>query len=431
LSQALALHPLEIEAALAALEIQGVVLRGRFTGGEELEWCDRRLLARMHRLTLEGLRRQIEAVSPEQFLRFLVRHQHAHPSTRLRGEAGLLALLDQLEGFEAPAGHWEKYLLPSRLESYSSEWLDGITFSGEAAWGRLRPLPTTRPDRRTKDSHARPIKALTRATPISLMRRDDVSWLLPLVEEHIDIAASSLLGSNARAAHAAFLGHGALFPAQLGSLLQLAPAQVEDVLGELAAAGLVTSDGYPALRTLLGVKARENRHATWRTGSTTRQATGRWTLLRPTLTPAVPEDDRTENWCRLLLRRYGLMFRDLLANESAAPSWGDLVRVYRRLESRGDVRGGRFVAGVAGEQYALPEAVSFLRLAADDPNEKPLILPATDPLNLTGRICPAPRVAALPGQSIVLLRGDVRAHELVLATEGNAGPCRSQPVPVT
>jgi ATP-dependent Lhr-like helicase len=425
LARALGLEPSEVDVALAALELQGVVLRGRFTGGDELEWCDRRLLARIHRLTLEGLRRQIAAVRPEQFVRFLVRHQHAHPSTRLRGQPGLLALIEQLEGFEAPAGHWERYLLPGRMESYSPGWLDGLTFFGQAAWGRVRPLPATQPgkDLIASPGNGRPMKALTRSTPISLMLREDVSWLLPLVEGPIDLAASGPLGSNAREAYEMFLRHGALFPAQLGTLLQLVPAQVDDVLGELAAAGLVTSDGYAALRTLLGGRDRRVGPPPWRARPTTALPTGRWTLLRSALTPTVPATERTEHWCRLLLRRYGVMFRDLLANESAAPPWGELVRSYRRLEARGDIRGGRFVAGVGGEQYALPEAVSLLRSAADADDEKPLVLPATDPLNFTGRIGAGPRVPALPGQLIVVARGEVKGYEPVL---GRLGPPRRE-----
>ncbi len=217
---------------------------------------------------------------------------------------------------------------------------------------------------------------------------------LPPIEEPADAAASFPLGSNARAAYEAFLRHGALFPAQLGSLLQLVPAQVDDVLGELAAAGLVTSDGYPALRALLGGKVRKARHTPRRRRSAPAHPTGRWTLLRSALTPAAPAAERAEHWCRLLLRRYGVMFRDLLAIESAAPPWWELVRAYRRLEARGEIRGGRFVAGVAGEQYALPEVIPLLRSAAEEPDEKPLILPATDPLNVTGRITPGPRVPA-------------------------------------
>jgi len=220
----------------------------------------------------------------------------------------------------------------------------------------------------------------------------------------------SNLGSNARAAYEVFLRHGALFPNQLGSLLQLVPSQVDDVLGELAAAGLVTSDGYPALRTILGVKARRHR----RMGSIIAggRPSGRWTLLRSELTPIASAEDRVEPWCRLLLRRYGVMFRDLLANESAAPPWHALVRVYRKLEARGEVRGGRFVAGVAGEQYAMAETIPALRSASAESDAASYILPATDPMNLTGRIGSRDRIPAVPGNVIKLVAGEyVPAHQ--------------------
>jgi ATP-dependent Lhr-like helicase len=281
LAHSLGLHPSDVEAALAALENQGAVLRGRFTGEDELEWCDRRLLARIHRLTLEGLRRQIAPVPPAQFVQFLVRQQHAWPHTRLHGQAGLLGLIEQLEGFAAPAGHWEKYLLPARLESYSPGWLDGLTFFGQAAWGRLRPASSPNAGQGTNGmvGKGRPLKALTRSTPITLMIRDHVSWLLPPEGENADIAAGFPPGGNACAAYEAFLRHGALFPGQLGALLQLLPSQVEDVLGELASAGLVTSDGYPALRTLLSATGRKLRRRA-RHSTPSRLAAGR-SCVRP------------------------------------------------------------------------------------------------------------------------------------------------------
>jgi len=462
---------LDVEAALAALELQGVVLRGRFTGKADLEWCDRRLLARIHRLTLEGLRQQIAAVSPEQFVRFLVRHQRAAAHFKMNGQTGLLALIEQLEGFEAPAGHWEKHLLPARLETYNPEWLDALTFFGQVVWGRVRPQSSLNGVMGTDRANGkgRPIKAFTRSTPITLMLRDHVPWLLPPVDSSADSSVSvrglllqsprralndkstgesareslnfaiPISDGNARAALEALLAHGALFPAQLGSLLQLMPSQVEDALGELAAAGLVTSDGYPALRRLIGgqkwtienrrsgfgrpgmAKVSQHRSSIIHLQSSIldphyrpvdrSHPAGRWTLLRSGLASAIEVDERTENWCRLLLRRYGVMFRDLLANESAAPSWQALVRTYRRLEARGEIRGGRFVAGVAGEQYALPEVIPILRSVPDDPSEEPVVLPATDPLNFTGRFSSGPRVPAQPGYSIVIGNGLVQATE--------------------
>ena len=420
LARDLGLTQPDVEIALAALETQGSVLRGRFSepgsitpngaDAPELEWCDRRLLARIHRLTLEGLRRQLAAVSPEQYIRFLMHYQHLRPRVDVGGAAVLRPLIEQLEGFEAPAGHWESRLLPARMESYNSSWLDTLTFSGEVSWGRLRPhrAPNANKNGNGVVISGRPIKSLTRSTPITLMLREHLSWLLPRAEETAEATARLSTGGNARAAYEAFLSHGALFPAEIGALLQLVPAQVEDALGELAAAGLVTSDGYPALRNLLGVKKPGAGRRELRSARSRAHSAGRWTLLRSAFGPALAAEDRAEQWCRLLLRRYGVMFRDLLANEAAAPSWYELVKVYRRLESRGEIRGGRFVTKVAGEQFALPEVIPLLRSAANEPDEMPLVLSATDPLNLTGRVTSGSRVPALPGHSIIVLGGEVR-----------------------
>jgi ATP-dependent Lhr-like helicase len=241
------------------------------------------------------------------------------------------------------------------------------------------------------------------------MWRDHLPWLLPPEPEGANAVLESVLGSNALAAYEAFLRHGALFPAQIGSLLQLVAAQVQEVLGELAAAGLVTSDGFPALRTLIGSKSGGKRMAARRKSSMAASHAGRWTLLRSALTPPVAAPERTEQWCRLLLRRYGVMFRDLLGNESAAPPWHELVRTYRRLEARGEIRGGRFVANVSGEQYALPEVIGMLR-AGEDALDVPVILPATDPLNLTGCLGTSPRVPAAPGHSVMIVQGQVSEY---------------------
>jgi ATP-dependent Lhr-like helicase len=267
------------------------------------------------------------------------------------------------------------------------------------------------------------MKALTRSTPITLMLREHVPWLLPPTQDNPEVPLDAALGSNARAAHEALVRHGALFPNQIGALLQLVPEQVEDVLGELAAAGVVTSDGFPALRTLIGSTSGLKKRANSRRRASSRASLclpvpsdGRWTLLRPALMPQVDVEARTEHWCRLLLRRYGVTFRDVLANESAAPSWQELVRTYRRMEARGEIRGGRFVANVSGEQYALPEVIAMLRSAIDD-SEEPVILPATDPLNLTSRIGTSPRVPASPGYSVTIVRGQIKECDAVIKQE--------------
>ena len=294
--------------------------------------------------------------------------------------------------------------MPTRLESYDPSWLDALTFMGQAGWGRLRPTAWMQ---QAGETNGRPMKALTRSTPITLMLRDHSSWLLPSPEQLPENSVLDHLGSNARAAHEAFTRHGALFPSQIGTLLDLVPSQVDDVLGELAAAGLVTSDGYPALRTLLGLRTQATRHRMRRQTHQTSPPAGRWTLLRSPLLSQVEDEKRIENWCRLLLRRYGVMFRELIANDSAAPRWGELVRVYRRLEARGEIRYGRFVDGVAGEQFALPETIPLLR--ADGESSADLVeLPATDPINLTGRIMTGSRVPALPGHSIAIVNGAFR-----------------------
>lgn len=413
----------DVEAALAGLETQGAVLRGRFTRTADEEWCDRRLLARIHRLTLDGLRQQIAPVAPEQFVQMLVEHQNLAIGSKLDGQAGLLALIEQLEGFEAPAGHWERYLLPSRLASFDSGWLDNLTFSGRVGWGRIRvpsPPSAEKPARR-----GRPMKPLRRSTPITLMLQEHATWLLPEVDPTDEILAGSGLGAHARDAFDALLRHGAVFPAQLGSLLELLPSQVEDALGELAAAGLVTSDGYASLRTLIASSSkRMGRHRRLRKPNRSHPP-GRWTLLRSPLARPASSETRLENWCRLLLRRYGVVFRDLLAGEPAAPAWHQLVRTYRRLEARGEVRGGRFVRGVSGEQFALAEVIPVLR-AANDRQQAPLILPATDPLNVSGRVTQSERVPAGPGHWIQVVVGEISRHD---RTQRTAVTHLAQPVP--
>jgi ATP-dependent Lhr-like helicase len=407
LTRLLGLEGSDVEISLIHLENQGSVLRGKFTGAADLEWCDRRLLARIHRFTLEGLRRQIAPVSPEQYIQFLLRHQHVHSATRLREQLGLLALVEQFEGFEAPAGHWEKHLFAARMDAYNASWLDNVTFHGQVVWGRLRPVVAGGANALT---NGRPMKSLTRSTPITLMLRDHLPWLLPPMPDAQQVPVDAALGSNAQAAYEAFTRHGALFPSQIGALLQLVPTQVADVIGELAAAGLITSDGFPALRAMIG--GRNSRRSRAAAGLPD-PSNGRWTLLRSALLPQVHADERTEHWCRLLLRRYGVMFRDMLANEVAAPPWSELVRTYRRVEARGEIRGGRFVAGVSGEQYALPDVITRLRSAGEDSDEA-VTLAATDPLNLSGRIGSTSRVAASPGYSIEISGGHVAAVDEIL-----------------
>jgi ATP-dependent Lhr-like helicase len=399
LARGLGLAPSAVAIALAALEGEGFVIQGRFTSaahaGGSLEWCERRLLARIHRLTLAGARRRVEAVSAETYWRFLSEHQRALPGARRDGRLGLHEAVGQLQGFEMAASAWESDVLPGRVEKYQPEWLDTLSFSGELTWGRLRP------PKRAEDA-AR--SSLTRVAPIALAFRDDVAWMLP--PERLDTAAALAAASpDARRIHAALKEQGALFFEDMAEVAGLLPAQVKDALGELAALGAVTSDGFAALRSLaLSKPAPARRRSRW--GASRPRAYGgrggRWTVFPGRVAPAAP-NERLERWAEQLLRRYGVVFRDLLEREAAAPSWWELVPTLRRLEARGETRGGRFVAGVAGEQYALPEAVEALRRARADDDW--LVVSASDPLNLEGLINDRPRVPALRGNRLLYRSG--------------------------
>jgi len=356
---------------LLALEQQGRVLRGRFTPGTlQLEWCDRRLLARIHRYTINRLRAEIEPVSAADYLRFLVHWQHAAGEDQVRGAEGLASVIEQLEGFELAAAAWENDVLPARVADYDGEQLDRLCMSGRVAWGRLTPGT----------------RAPLRTSPIALLRREHAgAW---------KAAADPALAysSEASAVRAALERQGASFFHEIAKGTKLLPAFVERALAELAGAGAVTADSFAGLRALLAPP--EKRKALV-------EAAGRWALLSP------EKPDDVEAVARTLLRRYGIVFRSLLQRESTLPPWRELVRVYRRLEARGEIRGGRFVAGFGGEQFAAADAVG--RLRAVRKREKPgelVVLSAADPLNLVGILTPHSRVAA-SWRSRVLLRDGV------------------------
>jgi ATP-dependent Lhr-like helicase len=388
----------EAQWALVHLENEGFVLRGRFTPQpDDMEWCERRLLARIHRRTLEGLRRQVQPVEAAVFLRFLLAHHGIGQSTRLPVRNALQGAVGLLEGFDAPAGAWEHDLLPARVPEYDPERLDELFTGGEVIWGRLQP------PRLTDDNRGR---VLTRIAPISLSRRADLAWLLP-AERNISPGYARW---DAQAVYEALATHGALFFDDLLAATKLLPAQVEDALRELAALGLVTSDGFSAVRSTIVKHAhmpgRSARRATKRRRRRDAYArSGRWSKFPP-FVQSVTEEERAERWAWLLLNRYGVIFRDLLARESLAPPWSDLVRVYRRLEMRGEIRGGRFVAGVAGEQFALSEAVERLRQLREEPAEQSWqVISAADPLNLVGIITRDPRVPATRANRVLFVSG--------------------------
>jgi ATP-dependent Lhr-like helicase len=382
------------QIALEQLELSGFVLRGHFTpGAAELEWCERRLLARIHRQTLDRLRRQIEPVDATVFTRFLLEY-HGIACENPSAECGLKVIIGRLEGFEAPLGAWEHDLLPARL-TYDPPELDRLFTNGDVLWGRLDP-PQMNDDSRGK--------LLTRVTPISLVQRSDLSWLLP-PKRDVSIGAARW---DAQTVYEALKSHGALFFSDLLSLTNLMPSQLDDALRELAALGMVTADGFAAIRAVSGKSkdavGRRIRKVRSRRSGVYSHA-GRWSLFPP-FVQSIEDEARTEKWAWLLLKRYGVMFRDLVGRESLAPSWGELARVYRRLEMRGEIRGGRFVAGVGGEQFALPEAIERLRKLRDEPQEESwAVVSAVDPLNVVGVLTKDARVPALRGNRIVFCNG--------------------------
>jgi ATP-dependent helicase Lhr and Lhr-like helicase len=375
-------------AELPALENEGVVLRCRLEGRQA--WCDRRLLARIHAYTLERLRREIEPVSAGAFWRFLGCWQHADPEHRLEGPRGVAEVIQQLAGFEAPSAAWEASLLPGRIRGYRPEWLDHLTLTGEVVWGRIW------------ESGDAPI----RSTPISLLpRREFATWLAlsdwkeeragaPAGEAEDPLAA---LSGRGRTVLDLLAGRGALFAQELESLSGLLPTHLHMALSELISGGWVTCDSYGGLRRLLR-PGKEHRRFGVRSLLV---PAGRWSLLRG-LPPAgavrapTPPDRKArealvEFAARQLLRRYGVLQRRLLEREKLPLPWRDIVRTCRALELKGEIRGGRFIAGFAGEQYALPEAVELLR-AQRKREPSPLTVSASDPLNLQGILTPAARI---------------------------------------
>ena len=542
----LALPPTLVEAGLTRLEGEGQVLRGRFTpaaagdgDGKEIEWCNRRVLARIHRLTIGSLRREIEPVSTADFIRFLLRWQHLAPGTQMHGADGLLQILKQLQGWEISGAALEREVVARRVASYDPELLDRLCLSGEVMWGRLSPHPAfespasirsapadngrsqprgargrppgatlrpsagqsgraparsgpgtsqfgpvagpsgarsgqSRPPRtplpasaaggrpgsrsgpagalvgatgdRPATPHAqrgtagaRPARVRpTRVAPITLFLRADADWLLAAAGRGGAGADDAALSHPAREVRDALAGRGASFLPELVRATGRLPSEVEDGLWELVAAGLVSADGYDNLRALVDPKRRrgEGRGRAARP----RHAAGRWALLdtgepagpdagpnAPHPVPAGPDggagaptvaamsadaddearrrhDEQVARFARQLLDRWGVVCRDLAARETLAPPWRDLLRALRRMEARGEIRGGRFVAGVVGEQFARPDAVELLRVVRrEEAPPDPVRVSAADPLNLTGVLLPGPRVSALSGGTVELL----------------------------
>jgi ATP-dependent Lhr-like helicase len=472
LAAELGLAGARVMAALYALENDGAILRGTFTPGAadkpsddlDMEWCNRRILARIHRLTMARLRSEIEPVTAAALMRFLFRWQRVTRENRLIGTDGLHAILEQLQGFESAAGAWEREVLPARLHEYDPGWLDSLCLSGQVAWCRLSPRrPASRTGQSSEDDIVDGVDgaegtdgdaskgeqrggrvAPTKSAPLALLLRRDLDWLrAPAARSESAEApggAGEALGAGfsevARAVHAHLTRCGASFLAEIVRGTDLDPDDVEDGLWELAQAGLATADGFAGMRVLVDRARGESRSLFDSVGRAARErgagdgssawqravykarrrersrpvhavrslptAAGRWSLLGPP-DPAAMDAEAT---ARQLLARYGVVFRDLLVRESSLPPWRDVLVCLRRLEARGEVRGGRFVQGFVGEQFALPEAVEGLRAMRKAPAVDELVrVAATDPLNLVGVTSSGPKVPAVIGNAILYRNG--------------------------
>ena len=427
----------EIEIAMIALEGEGFVLRGRFhSTAAELEWCDRRLLARIHRLTINRLRAEIQPVSIAEFQRFLLAWQRVDPDQQAAGPEGLAAVLEMLDGYQLPAGAWEPHVLALRVKDYQPEWLDRLCFTGRVGWGRLAP-----------PNQNNGLSGPIRSSPIALFSRENLGNWLALSPP---APATKFLPDTTQVLEALSKSGAMFFGELLAKLKSLLPSRIEQALAELAANGWVTSDSFEGLRALLLPQEKRLplngavRRSRYKAVSSVELA-GRWCLLRTFSgsLPAAPsngtllvpphgqtngsdlKEDAIEAFARALLRRYGVVFRRLLERETLSPSWYELGRLYRKLESRGEIRGGYFVSGISGEQFALPEAISQLRSIRKQPAQDRLIsLSGADPLNLAGILTPGPRVSAVASNRILLRDGaplaTLEAGEIIKSEPGNA-----------
>jgi ATP-dependent Lhr-like helicase len=377
-AESLAVATADVDEALLTLESEGLILRGSFSlPPSPLEWCDRRLLARIHRYTLNRLRAEIAPVTPADFMRHLFAWQHVAASTRLTGADGLRAVIAQLDGLELPAKAWERDVLPARVEGYQPALLDMLCLTGDVGWARLSSGPTQ----------------VVGATPIALFLREQAgSWvaLRPMSGDAVGDAARVLADLHAR---------GASFRHEIAARVGMDDRQLRAALEELTSAGLVSSDGFAGLRSIIGAADDQHRRP---------DQSGRWFPRRAPLAQAdAPSRDAAiEALAWTLLRRYGVVFRRILAREDDAVTWRELARVYRRLEARGEIRGGRFVSGMSGEQFALPDAVEHLReIRRSGPDGALVTISAADPLNLTGIITPGDRLRTAAGNRIVYRNG--------------------------
>jgi ATP-dependent Lhr-like helicase len=462
----------EVEKALLRIEASGAILRGQFRPRElkpesfspfegmrtgvsaphegapheitphaaEIEWCERRLLARIHRLTVATLRKQIEPVTASQFMNWLLRWQHIAPGSEVRGEHGTLEVIRQLQGFEVPANTWERFVLGRRILDYEPGYLDQLCLAGVVGWGRLSPHPVTLEAGSVADRHGSGASVAengeaiaphrqrrvtpTRVAPIAFFVREESDWMS--AHPAHDDSEMLFLSPAARELYELMKQRGALFFPDMVRATGRLKAEVETGLWELVAVGLVTADGFENLRALVAPKSSASslpgsaglRVTGFGKTRRPRHAAGRWSLLHvnglhvnSAENPSRPKsgaerDQSVESCCWMLLRRYGVVFRDLLARETNLPRWRELQIAFRRLEDRGEVRGGRFVDGFVGEQFALPVAVESLRANRRLPmNGERTVIAAADPLNLVGIIVPGERIPAISGRSVTLRDG--------------------------
>jgi ATP-dependent helicase Lhr and Lhr-like helicase len=433
IADSLALPVADVDAALAKLAGEGVAMQGSFTAGAPAtQWCDRTLLARIHRYTVKRLRQEIEPVATQDFVRFLFRWQHVTPDEQRQGPDALDAIIAQLQGFEAPASAWESEILPARLENYDFTWLDDLCLSGRVVWSRLT-LPAV--------SGVAGGANVIRTTPVTLLpRRSAAPWtrVAPFVEDQ-----DASMSARARSVAEFLRIHGASFYDEILDGTRLLRTQVEDALAELVALGTVTSDSFAGLRALLTPSQKRRRIGSGKRHRRTAlfgvEDAGRWSLTRRAVRPALPvpaqgwtrndlPPETVEHVVHALLRRYGVVSWRILQREASwLPPWRELSRVLRRLEARGDIRGGRFVASITGEQFALPEAVTLLRETRRAPlSGKFVSISGADPLNVVGTLLPGMKIPAITGNRVLyrdgaavaaLVGGDVRWIESLDAAE--------------
>ncbi|HKU76418.1 MAG TPA: DEAD/DEAH box helicase [Pyrinomonadaceae bacterium] len=400
------LNKLEIETALLKLEAEGFVIRGKFTPGTtETEWSARRLLARIHSYTLNRLRQEIEPVATSDFIRFLLAWQKVAPEHQMEGPESLKAIIEQLEGVEAPAAAWEGELLPARMVEYDPAWLDALCLSGEVVWARLTPLARSVAVENGERSRG---SGPVRNTPIALLRRKNFALWSSVFPQPAP-ASTSEFSTTTQTVYEYLMARGASFFTDIVDNTKLLRSQVEEALADLVANGIVVSDSFAGLRALLTPGSRKTQAAARRKHRQPvyeMSSAGRWSILQRSTTPNSNDQTQTEEVAWALLKRYGVVFKRLLEREGIAMPWRVLLRFYHRLEARGDIRGGRFVAGISGEQFALPEAIGMLRaIRRAGPQESLISVSAADPLNLVGTIVPGSRITAHTSNRILYQDG--------------------------